>query len=328
MRHRSSQRRVYDWWLVGFLALSLFVWGQVPVRIRAQPVVSPTSSEPPTGFSAHDLLAFAEQLMREGEYYRAVTEFRRLLFSYPHDPRRAMIHFRIGVALYRGQQYKEALRTFLDVTQHYPDTPYAHQARLWQGESLMRQAQYGTAADVYRDIIIEQSPQGQSDEYAHYQRGWAFLYQRQWHKASAQFQHVPPESSLYRAAQHLTEEVLDGGRLARKSPLLAGLLSVFIPGSGQLYNGRWGDSLLAVVLNGLFIGGITQAIVNDELAIAGVLSFFEAGWYTGNVYGAVNGAHKHNRHVVETFIRNLENRFRVEPPQAHHTIGIRVSFGF
>ena len=320
------RRTPHQWWLACLFVSSLLIGGQGPVPAWAQ-TAAPPPVAPPTGFSAEDILTFAEQLMQQEEYYRAITEFRRFLFSYPDDPRQAMIHFRIGIAFYRGQQYDEALRTFRDLTQRYPDTPYANQAKLWQGESLMRQAQYGTAAGVYRDII-EQSPQEQGGVYAHYQRGWAFLYQRQWRQASAQFQRIPPESSLYRAAQHLAEEILDGERLPRQSPLLAGLLSGILPGSGQLYNGRLGDALLAFFLNGLFIAGITEAIVHDELAIAGVLSFFEAGWYAGNVYGAINGAHKQNRHTVETFIRNLENRFRVEPPQAHHSVGIRVSFGF
>jgi hypothetical protein len=78
----------------------------------------------------------------------------------------------------------------------------------------------------------------------------------------------------------------------------------------------------------LFIVGTIEAIEAGELAIAGILSFFEAGWYTGNIYGAVNGAYKHNRRLVETFLQNLENRFRLSPPEAHLTphIGLRVGF--
>ena len=150
------------------------------------------------------------------------------------------------------------------------------------------------------------------------------------HQASTQFQRVAPESSLYQAAQHLAEESLDGEQLPRKSPLTAGILSGILPGGGQLYNGRLGDALLSFFLNGLFVTGIVKAIDHRELAVAGVLSFFEAGWYTGNIYGAVNGAHKHNRYAVETFVRNLENRFRFQPPETQHLqpLSIRLSFDF
>lgn len=301
----------------------LFGFGLHPTsELWAQP-------HPPTpiAFSAQQLLKFAEQLMREGEFFRAITEYRRFLFTYPASPQQAFVHFRLGIALYRGQRYEEALSTFRDLAQRYPDSPYAKQALLWQGESLMRQSQYTAAEQTYREI----SRTAQSEktrQHAYYQLGWSLLYQRQWHHASSQFQRVTSESNLYQAAQRLATEVKKGQELPRKSPWTAGILSGLLPGSGQLYNGRAGDALLAFFLNALFVAGIVETINQNELAIAGVLSFFEAGWYAGNLYSAINGAHKHNRHATETFIRNLENQFRVLPPQARSPVGLRLNFSF
>jgi outer membrane protein assembly factor BamD (BamD/ComL family) len=99
------------------------------------------------GFSADQLMEFAEHLMREGEYFRAITEYRRFLFYYPHDPRQVMVNFRIGLAFYRGQSYADALQTFREVTRRFPDTPYGQLAWLWQGESLIRSCRAG----IYRD---------------------------------------------------------------------------------------------------------------------------------------------------------------------------------
>lgn len=272
----------------------------------------PSSFDRPTieGFSAEQLTQFADQLMREGEYFRAITEYRRFLFHYPQDPRRAMVHFRIGLAFYRGQSYADALNTFREVAQHYPDTSYGRQAWLWQGESLLQQAQYKAAEQIYTQAV-QQFPQTGIEQQARYQQGWTLLYRRQWQDAAYQLQQISPRSPLYETAQQLANESLQGEQLSSKSPLVAGVLSAVLPGSGQLYNGRTGDALLAFLLNGLFIAGITQAITHDELAIAGVLGFFEIGWYAGNVYGAINGAHKENRYAAETFLRNLENRFRL-----------------
>jgi TolA-binding protein/TM2 domain-containing membrane protein YozV len=303
------------------------MWRMYLVPVEAQTDIPATVPANSAGFTAEQILAFADQLMQEKEYFRAITEYRRFLFHFPQDSRRAMAHFRIGLAFYRGEHYDEALQTFRTVAQRYPGTSYARQAWLWQGETLMRQAQYEEAATVYAEIIRD-FPDEQVSQQARYQRGWTFLYRRQWRQASAQFHALSPTSPLHGASQRLAEEVLDAEKIPQKSPLLAGLLSGILPGSGQLYNGRAGDALLAFFLNGLFIAGIVEAIDQDETAIAGVLGFFEAGWYVGNVYGAVNGAHKHNRQALETFIRNLENRFRVEPPHASHLLGIRFSLNF
>jgi tetratricopeptide (TPR) repeat protein len=291
--------------------------------------VSTIAAAEPRDFSADQLLIFAEQLMREGEYFRAITEYRRFLFYYLDDPRRAMAHFSIGLAFYRGGSYVEALQTFQEVTQQYPNTAYGKQAWLWQGESLTKQGQYTSAEQIYK-AITEYFPYDRIGQQARYQRAWTLLYQRQWRNAAAQFQQVAPDSDLYRSAQLLAQEALVGERLPTKSPVLAGIFSALLPGSGQLYNGRLGDALLAFFLNSLFIVGAIEAIHNDAPAIAGMLSFFEAGWYAGNVYGAINGAHKYNRHTTETFLGNLTNRFHPVLPETRQTpmLGVQFSLGF
>jgi len=288
--------------------------------------ITPTE---PAGFSADQVLIFAEQLMHEGEYFRAITEYRRFLFYYPDDPRRAMAHFSIGLAFYRGESYVEALQTFQEVTQHYPNTAYGQQAWLWQGESLIRQGQYTTAEQLYTEIA-ERFPHERIGQQARYQRAWTLLYRRQWRDAATQFRQVAPDSDLYQSAQLLAQEALVGERLPTKSPVLAGILSGLLPGSGQLYNGRLGDALLAFFLNSLFIVGAIEAVHNDAPVIAGILSFFEAGWYAGNVYGATNGSHKYNRHTTEILLHNLDARFHLVFPETRHTpiFGVQFSLGF
>ena len=279
------------------------------------------------GFTADQVLQFADQLLQEGEYYRAITEYRRFRFSYPDDARQAMALFRIGQAFYRGQQYSEALQTFRDVAQIYPDTSYGRQAWLWQGDSLLQQTQYGEAEQIY-NAYIERHASASDAPYAHYQKGWSLLYRRQWREAATALQQIPDASPLQPAAQQLAIEAREGSQQPKKSPWLAGLLSTFLPGAGQWYNGRRGDALLTFLLNGLFIAGTIEAVQHDQVAIAGVLGFFEAGWYGGNVYSAVNGAHKYNRRADEALLQNLERRFRTPPPELPQTqqLGLRLGF--
>ena len=66
-------------------------------RLNAEPV-SPAPSSSEQAFSPDPMLAFAAELMRKREYYRAITEYRRFLFTFPHDIRRSMAHFRVGLA--------------------------------------------------------------------------------------------------------------------------------------------------------------------------------------------------------------------------------------
>ena len=241
-----------------------------------------------------------------------------------------MAHFRVGLAFYRGLDYGKALEVFGEVAELYPDTPYGKQAWLWQGECLMQQGKYETAQDLYGGVSQHLSEEG-FGEHATYRRAWALLHQQQWQKAAAQFQSIPINNSFRETAQQVAEAILDKEAFSRKSPLLAGVLSATLPGSGQLYIGRQGDALLAFVLNGLFVVGIIEALDHDQVAIAGVLSLFEMGWYAGGIYGAVNGAYKRNRHRAKTFIRELEEQFHYHPPEFPPTariVGIRLSLRF
>jgi TolA-binding protein len=116
MNPSFSPSRLPSW--VTQICVALFIlWAKSPGVCQSsgplwQQLSAPSTASIETGsFSADQLLMFAEQLMREGEYFRAITEYRRFLFSYPDDPRRAMAHFSNGLALYRGASYSEALQT-------------------------------------------------------------------------------------------------------------------------------------------------------------------------------------------------------------------------
>ncbi len=281
--------------------------------------------------SADQLLRFADSLFHTGEYFRAITEYRRFLFHHSDDGRCAMAHFSIGLAWYRGGSFAEALATFQEVAARYPNTPYGEQAWLWQGESLARQGHYVVAGQFYHELM-ERFRGAMLEEQARYQYAWTLLYQRHWHEAATQFRRIPPDSTLYHNAQVLADGSLEGEYLPAKSPLLAGVLSAVLPGSGQLYTTRLGDALLAFCLNGLFIAGAIEAVHHKVPIVAGILSVFEAGWYVGNIYGAVNSAHKHNRHVEEVLLHNLDNSLRLPlptpPSRQTGIIGIQFSLDF
>lgn len=46
--------------------------------------------------------------------------------------------------------------------------------------------------------------------------------------------------------------------------------------------------------------------------MGGILLFFEAGWYGGNIYNAVNNAHKYNRRQQARAKAKLHQRFGLQ----------------
>ena len=318
------------WIAIAFYSLSLFFpYPYAAFRLQAD-TVSLTPSSPADAFSADHILAFAAILMQQKQYYRAITEYRRFLYRFPHDKRRAMAHFRVGLAFYRGTDYEAALNVFGEVAEAYFDGPYGKLARLWQGECLMRQGKF-EAADILYGDVGQRLDGRRAGAHAVYRHAWAVLNRHEWQEARERFHALPFNHPFRETAYHIAEKIPDIENSSRKSPLLAGILSAALPGSGQLYIGRRGDAWLAFVLNGLFLAGIFEALDHDQPGVAGMLGLFEAGWYAGNIYGAVNGAHKHNSHQARRFIQEIKQQFPYEPPSYSPTtelFGIRLGLRF
>ena len=74
--------------------------------------------------------------------------------------------------------------------------------------------------------------------------------------------------------------------LPEKSPVLAGVMSAILPGSGYIYAEHYGDGITAFLINGLFIAGTITAIHQENYAVAGIVGGVGVPFYLGNIYGS------------------------------------------
>jgi TolA-binding protein len=285
------------------LLLGLLCYAAIPFcSTPAQPAVP---ADPLT--DADQILAFADALFDDGDYYRAITEYKRFLFLHPTDARSGRVHLRVGTAYLRAQQWEEARQTFQTLAQEHPDPAIRAPAAYLIGETSFRQGRYAQAIE---DLQAALARYGQTTvrEQARYLLGWSHLRARQWPEATQSFEAIDMTSPLFQSSQALADAARDAERLPRKSPALAGLMSAVVPGAGHFYTGRWRDGTVALLLNGAFLAAGIEAVAAGNEAAAGLLLFFEAAWYSGTIYGAVNAAHKHNRDLEERWLQGLERQ--------------------
>lgn len=82
-----------------------------------------------------------------------------------------------------------------------------------------------------------------------------------------------------------------------KSPLLAGIFSALIPGSGKIYTGETGDGITAFILTSLF-GYLAYTNFEHEHKLrAWIFTAAGTGFYLGNIYGSVLSAGIKNRQL-------------------------------
>jgi len=302
------------------ILLSIFLSLQGPALSGAKEIV----------INSDDQFRFAKTVMDKGDYQRAIGEFERLIYFFPDDEKVPAARTLIGLCYLEGKEYVAARKSLEQVIASYPGTPEAGKALFLIGESYHRQGMAREAEHYFMRVIQEVPDSGWKDK-AVYRLGWSRAEAGRWEEASETFGRIGEASPLYAPSLNLSEKVLEGEELPLKSPTAAGIMAGILPGAGHVYCNRYRDGVVAFLLNGLFIWAAAESFEKDQDVLGGVLSFLEAGWYAGNIYSAVNSAHKHNRKVRNDFIRSLPDNLSLDlfsGTSGDRKIGLALSFDF
>lgn len=267
-------------------------------------------------------------MMERGEYQGAVNEFERFIQFFPQDERVPKARYLVGLSYLEGKAYEPARRALHKVLKAYPGMPLAGDALFLIGESYYRQG-ISEEATYYFEKVIERYPWKKLKDASFYRLGWSRMRTNHWQKASKTFQLIEESSPLYASAKDLSRESLKGELLPYKNPTAAGFLAAFIPGLGHAYLNRYKDGMVALLLNGLFIWAAVESFNEDLEVLGGILTFLEFGWYSGNIYSAVNGTHKYNRKVKNDFLKTLRDRLDLNifsSREGHLGLALKIHF--
>lgn len=254
-------------------------------------------------------LKIADAFMEEGEYYRAVTEYKKFLILFPDSGKADYASFEIGMAYFKGEEYGAAAKAFLAVRNKYPESRFAIQAGYLEGISQWKMKNYDRAR-VALESLVEQHP---DSEYAPRSLVAICLAALDESKAEVSRQALErfldrypgrPDEENVREAAALIDRYQE---LPEKSPVLAGVMSAILPGSGYIYAEHYGDGITAFLINGLFIAGTVTAIHQENYAVAGIVGGVGVPFYLGNIYGSANAAKKWNLAVRNEITRKIHS---------------------
>jgi TolA-binding protein len=257
-----------------------------------------------------NIFQFARQYLDQKEYQKAIIEFDRFIYFFPDEGKVPEARYLIGLCYLESAQFEKARETFKKVYQRYYQSPYAGESLFLIGESYYRQGLWDES-ELYFKTIIQQYPYSELKSRAYYRIAWIQLKRNQWAEASATFRMVVDDSQIQENAQLLSQLSLEGEKLPHKNPTSAGVMAGFLPGLGHAYCGRYKDGTIAFLLNGLFIWAAVEAFKNENDVLGGILVALELGWYVGNIYSAVNVAHKYNRKKRDDFRRGLPDSLQL-----------------
>jgi tetratricopeptide (TPR) repeat protein len=272
---------------------------------------------------------FGLHLFQLGDYYRAITEFKRFSLLFPGHPRQPAAELLIGLAWQEDQAYDEAFTHFQ--RWHLADAPTdaSRVAAFKLGELRFQQGQYRQAVGHFQDFL-ETYPEGPLVTHSKYMLGLSWALEGQVSQAQQVFATLPARDPLAQQALALQDELRLAPAPQRKSPQVAGVLSGVLPGAGHLYAGKPLQALTAFVLNGVFLAGAAYAFHEKLEATGAILLFFETGWYLGGIYSAMDAARAANRQQQQAFTDHLRATYappvltlqRLQAPG----LGLRLTF--
>ncbi len=268
---------------------------------------------------------FADALFQEGDYFRAITEYKRFIFLYPGDKRVDRAALRITECYVRAKRFQEAVDSVRTFAAAFPASPLIPDAVYLKALAQKNQKKYDEALETLNALV--QATTGEMHDRAVYQQGLVALEKADWKSARNFFSHIPPASSLSPSARDLTLSLESADHLPEKDPDVAGALAAVLPGAGHLYTDRPRDAAVAFLLNAAFIAAAVQLFHNDDTIAGGIVTFFELGWYTGNIYSAVGSAHKYNERVRTEYIQRLKENSAISLHE-RNAPGIMFKYSF
>ena len=249
---------------------------------------------------------YAQSRLDSGAVDEAIAEFNRFIHFFPADPRIPQARFQTGMAHFSAGRYQAAAAIFNRQTVDFTATPLDNEAFFMLSRSHARQGMTEQAIlDLHNLVALSSAPD--VIDRARYELGWLHVDQGRWNDAGQAFGHISPGNQDRFQVADLKQSLARSEAIPVKHPATAGLLSI-VPGGGQLYCNRYQDALTAFLINAGLIWAAWEAFDNELYAIGSVIGFVEFGFYAGNVYGAVSGAHKYNRGRIAEFRERLNQQ--------------------
>ena len=230
---------------------------------------------------------FANYLFKKGEYYRAITEYYRLLYICTDSTKKINLFRNIGLCHFHGADYEEYISFLKKHKVYFQSNSVIHtEMEIYLSKSYYYLNQYQKAIST-----LEWSNTSTNNSIFNEKRfllGISYARIFDWQTAIKKMQMIKQGSPRKIHAENICRSLENFPKLPKRNPFLAGTLSSIIPGAGYVYCNRKGTGLTSFLVNGLLFWTIRDAIIKKQYGLATTTCFFGIGWYIGNIKGNID----------------------------------------
>jgi hypothetical protein len=245
-------------------------------------------------------LHMARKFAREGDYYRAITCYKRAKFLIPKDlyERRNEIDYGIILSYYMGQKYCDAILTFegsslSSVSSEFP--PFRDLVLILQ-DSYEKTGQFQKG-----DLLLELMEKGDAEGACRLKGSHALISGN----LNEALSFLPDEKELSQFQASYCR--------CYKSAKKAQILNALLPGAGYYYAGQKKSALTSLAINTLFTAAAYHFFNRGNWGAGLITTSLEMGWYFGGINGAGLAATEYNERVYERCVREIMEKNRLFP---------------
>ena len=257
------------------------------------PISTFSQSTPFNFHSPENIKKFADYLLCQGDYLRAVEEYGFI----PTNLRNDTINFKIMLCYSQLNLYQETKSSFLN------NKFYEMKS---EAEILYMKNEFLKFPSLFHNPAFENRfPFETNVENRSY-----FLKLRSIYYIQTRFNGISKEDLLKPFDSIQKKEIEPFYETSMnpnyKSPALAGILSAVIPGSGKMYVGEWGDGITALLATGLLAFLAYDNFNANHKTRAWIFTGLGAFFYAGNVYGSIASAQIFNAKINFDFNEGIK----------------------
>lgn len=244
-------------------------------------------------------LRFADFLMRQGDYFRAITEYKRVIFYASDDSLKDHCFLQIAKAYRRSGKFELAIEHAASVLMRSAASPFArYDSNISLGMCYL-ESDMPQLALPYFNAAIQLSD---TAAFAILCAGVVKAETLDFEGAVRSFNEVEKltaSTALRTAAADFSRLVREYSTRPKLSPTVAAALSALLPGAGQLYSGHAYDALQAFLYTGSMVFA-ALALYRYEHSVTGHLGWTYVGitvagvFHLANIIGAARTAEYRN----------------------------------
>lgn len=242
-------------------------------------------------------LSYADSLYEQGDYYNSATEYERYLFYNPSDSLKPAIKLKLAQTYIKSNEINKAEKILQELSSQ--EIKQSQQAQMDLANLYISQGNLFKAKIELNDLLLFNNNLQDSIKKEIYRNlGYIALQEHEPTDALNNFTQAQ-DCFLISKTKPLTQ-------LPRKNVLLSQVLSSIIPGTGEMYSGKYGWGILSLLVNSASMYGTIRCYQKKQYLDASLIfSLFFTRFYNGSRNNARDFAQSYNERIYQQKLKGL-----------------------